>query len=88
MKNKNLNRGGLKLKIFLTIYIIGILFLVGSTPAFATTYDFYNITNSDPISLDVAEQLSVDVERTNNNQVLFTFYNAIRMDTYTAIALR
>jgi len=64
----------MRLKIILTIFITGFLFLAGSSPAMADVYNFYNITNNDPSSLDVADQLSVEVEEAGGN-VLFTFLN-------------
>ena len=69
----------MKLKFFLTISITGLLFLIGSFPACASTYNFYSITNTIAENVAIGEaQLSVDVtnEDVGSNQVLFTFWNS------------
>jgi len=70
----------MKLKFSFAMIFAGMLFLIGSSQAYASlyNYEFYSITNTINENVAIGEaQLSVDVtdEGVNLGQVLFTFYN-------------
>jgi hypothetical protein len=65
-----------KSKITLTIFTAGVIFLLGSIPAPASTYSFYSITNNTLANVEIGmAQLSVEVTDPSSDQVLFTFWN-------------
>lgn len=64
------------MKKVLQFLILPCLLLLVTTPGFAVTFSFDNITNNNAIDAAIGEaQLFLDVTDAQNNQVLFTFSN-------------